>query len=259
MWMNILPHTWVGQKKKKKREGKRYGEWRRDTRWEEKKVGGIKMHEESSQISFPVPSLQRLLCSTDSLSGLVYCNRRPACEYPVLSCDVVSVEMCVRKRWFMMGVWQEWRVMSCYCRRCHKMFVSSPSNGSVYGLHPPSLGHSTEESSNLTQPGMHMHITDVRRHSLANRMLKRGSADCKWEESRGNNASVNWGHSADIKQAWVASPQITFSQQEREKRQECFLSNLFLNYLLFSEGDDGLCLRKKVKKKKKKTLSGLIV
>lgn len=172
--MNISLHTRVRQRG---RGGKRLNE---GYAVRAKKVGDFEMHEESSQF----PSL----CPVSRVSyappthSLVYRNRRTACEYPVLSCDVVSVAMCVRKRWFMMGVWWEWRVMSCYCRRCHKMFISSPSNGLVYILRPTSLGHSVEESSTpttTTAPGNRMHITDMKRHSLTNRMLKRVSTDCK--------------------------------------------------------------------------------
>lgn len=94
-----------------------------------------------------LPSAESPESDAPPTHSLVYCNRRSACEGLVVSCDAVSVEMCVRKRWFMMGVWWEWRVMSCYCRRCHKMFVSSPPNGSVYSSHPTNRGDSAEESS----------------------------------------------------------------------------------------------------------------
>lgn len=52
--------------------------------------GDIKMHEESSQISLPVPRVS-YAPPTHSLVG-VHRNRRTACsDYPVLSCDFVSV------------------------------------------------------------------------------------------------------------------------------------------------------------------------
>lgn len=81
--MNISPHTRVRHLFEKKKGNEGYV------------VRDIKMHEESRQICFPVPSLQSLMLH--QLTSLV-CNRRTACEYPILSCDVVSVEMCVRRR-----------------------------------------------------------------------------------------------------------------------------------------------------------------
>lgn len=147
--MNISPHPRV-RHLLKKREGRcrRVRHERREKK--KKKVGNIEMHEESSQfLSW---------CPVSSVSyappphSLVYRNRKTACKYPLLSCNVVSVEMCVRKRWFMMGVWWEWRVMSCYCRRCHKMFVSNPPNGSVHSLRSTSLGDSEEEEASPLPP-----------------------------------------------------------------------------------------------------------
>lgn len=151
--MNISLHTRVKHLLKKERERERgCGKWVRDTWWETK-VGDIEMHEESSQ--FPLRCPVFTVSYAPPTHSLVYCDRRAACEYPVLSCDVVSVEMCVRKRWFMMGVWWEWKVMSCYCRRCHKMFVSSTSQWMIvilYSLHPTSVGELAEESSTLPPP-----------------------------------------------------------------------------------------------------------
>ncbi len=209
MWMNISRHTRVRHFLKKREEEERYVV-----------RGEIILRCMRSHPKFPSPC-PAPCNSTDSLSGPVYCNRRAACEYPVLSCNGVSVGMCVRTRWFMIGVWWDCRVMSCYCRRCHKMFVSSSPNGSVCGLSSYESrrlgGGIIRSAAAATAPGMHMHMTGAKRHSVTNRMLKRAGTDCKWEEQRGNNTSVKWGRSTDIKQAWVASPQITFSQQQRER------------------------------------------
>ncbi len=176
--MNISLHTRVRHLLKRGRSTE--SEWGiRGKR--EKKNGDIEMHEESPQFPSlcPVPRVSY----APPTHSLVYRNRRTACEYPVLSCDGVSVEMCVRKRWFMMGVWWECRVMSCYCRRCHKMFVSRPPNGSVYNLRPTSLGRSVEESSTRPPPPRLACICiSLRSIHWQNRMLKRVSTDCKWEE-----------------------------------------------------------------------------
>lgn len=93
------------------------------------KKGEIEMHRESSAIHLPRP-VSRLSYSQPTLSG-VYHNRGTACEY--LSCNVVPVELCVRKRWFTVGVWWDWGAKNSYCRHCHKMFISNHPDGSVYG------------------------------------------------------------------------------------------------------------------------------
>lgn len=93
------------------------------------KKGEIEMHRESSAIHLPRP-VSRLSYSQPTLSG-VYHNRGTACEY--LSCNVVPVELCVRKRWFTVGVWWDWGEKNSYCRHCHKMFISNHPDGWVYG------------------------------------------------------------------------------------------------------------------------------
>lgn len=152
--------------------------------------------------------------------SVVYRNRRTACEYPVPSCDVVSVEMCVRKRWFMMGVWWEWRVMSCFCRRCHKMFVSTqalPMDQSAAFV----LRVLVEESSTLPPP------PPRRLACICISLIWRGihwQIGCSKESPQTVNETektirVKWNEATEqiSNKHWVASQQITVSLQERKR------------------------------------------
>lgn len=196
------------------------------------------MHRESSAIHLPRP-VSRLSYSQPTLSG-VYHNRGTACEY--LSCNVVPVELCVRKRWFTVGVWWDWGAKNSYSysytgtvTKCSSQIIPMDQSTARF------LRDTQKKSSVTTVPG-HAYAYHWCEQALIDNCLK---SLTKWEQWRENNMSVEQGHTQDWQQTRVISPWIKVSEKENKKGRNASSALLFpLNYLLFTEGDEGFVLKK---------------
>lgn len=183
---------------------------------------------------FLVPSLQSLTPHQFLLWSIVTEGQRastPSCHVTLCQWRCASGSA---DSWSVCGENGEWRVVTVGAvTKCSSQDLpKDQSTAFILRLletqqrNPPLYRHRA----------WHMCISDVKRHSLKNTTF----TGCEWEEQSDNNTSMKWGHRTDIKQARVASLQITVKRRER------FLNSPFLNYLLFSKGDDGLCLRRKL-------------
>ena len=109
----------------------------------------------------------------------------------------------------------------------------------------PVLERGKPSAAAATTPGIHMHITNAGRHSSTNRMLRRVSADRKNEQNRiGNNAGCETRPRISNEREWHPPTDNIQPAGVERNSENASSATFFLNYLLFSEGGDGLYLRR---------------
>lgn len=168
------------------------------------------MHEESCQISFPVPSLHSLLCSTNSLSGL-QSKDSVRVSNPVMPCCVrgdARQETLIHDRGVArMASWWVGSVGAVTKCSSQALPMDHPSS---YESWRPDRGILRPASATIA--ALHMHISVVKRHSLTNKMLNRVSTEtkqCKRE--------IRPQHRSQTSMSGVPTDNIQPAGEERER------------------------------------------